>query len=157
MFPKIQMSRQARWLRFWQGAPVWVLASRSRCAFSPLDKSSWERCEGSSHTIFILPPDPPACIPLITQPGLRRILNPPSPSLPRMNFPLFNGFPYYSHQDYSFSSPSPRISSPLIFICLLSLSGLWDDCVVIFQWASIWKSWTSLEISANASYWFTLL
>lgn len=52
MFPKIQMSRQARWLRFWQGAPVWVLASRSRCAFSPLDKSSWERCEGSIQFSF---------------------------------------------------------------------------------------------------------
>ncbi len=146
MFPKIQRSRQARWPRVWRHAPVWAWASRSRCSFSPLDQSRWERCEESRQTASILPPDSPPCIPLITQPaGLHTRLNiPPSDTHP---------FGWFSHSLMAspatpveiilpplLFSPSPLISSPIIFIYLLSLSGLWDKCLVIFQWASIWKS-----------------
>lgn len=127
-----------------------------------LDQSCWERCEESSQTAFILPPDPPPLHPsdYTAYWATQHTAYPPFTSWHSslcMIFPLFNGFPYFSCQDYSSSSPSPLISSPLIVICLLSLSGLWDYCVVIFQWASIWKSWTSWGIPANASYWFTLL
>lgn len=47
-------------------------ASCSHCSFPSLDQSCWERCDESSQTAFILPPDPPPCISPITRPtGLR--------------------------------------------------------------------------------------
>lgn len=164
MFPKIQKSRQERWPRFWRRAQAWAWANHSHCAFPLLDQSCWERCEESSQTAFIQPPDPTLCIPLIEQPsGLRGILHIPPVtswhSSPCMIFPLFNGFPYYSCQNYSstspllsiisdFVAPHPHLSSHSQW----SLRLLCGDLLASEHLEKLNK----LGNPANASYWFTL-
>lgn len=65
-------------------------------------------------------------------------------------------FPAILVIDYLYSPLTPT-SSSLIFIWLRLLSDFWHHCKIIFQCPSIWKRWTCWEISACASYWFTLL
>jgi len=171
MFPKIQKSRKACWPRFWWLAPAWAWASRSHGALPWLQQSCLERCEASSRTAFNLPPDPSLLQPsdYTAYWATQHTKYPPTPppftswhSSLSVVTPLCKGLPCWMYQEYSSSfsllfSPPPLISSTFVIICFLSLGCLWDDCVVIFQWASIWKSWTSWEVPANNSYWFTIL
>lgn len=159
MFPKIQKSRQACWPRFWRRAPAWDWASRSHCAFPLLDQSCWERCEESSQTAFIQPPDPLPPASLITQPTGTLNITPSGPDThPSVWFShSLMAFPATLLQIIFPSLFCSLISSPLIFIRLFSLSDISDNCVVIFQRKSIWKNWRRRKILANASYWSRLL
>lgn len=111
-------------------------ASHFPCTFPLLDQSCWKRCEESCQTAFILTLDPTSSNSPVRQPtGLRSILN-IAPSLLTLislyDFPMLaHSFSYCFCQDYS-SSSLTRFFSPI----LLSLNGLWDNCVVMFQWTS---------------------